>query len=170
MKRQVHYTVLFGMYFCDWYVELSKPILNEGDAEAQAETRAMTAWVLDKILVLLHPFMPFVTEELWQRLAEYGQERETMLILSEWPELSGLTDQTADEEIDWLIRLITDVRSVRSEMNVPAGARIPLVLSGANDLTVARSDRHEETIKRLARLESFMISSEMPKGAISNHY
>ena len=152
--------------FCDWYVELTKPVLNEGDAGAQAETRAMTAWVLDEILKLLHPFMPFLTEELWQRLAEYGPKREQMLILSEWPELSGLTDSKADEEIDWLIRLITDVRSVRSEMNVPAGAKVPLVLSGGNAATVERVERHEDTIKRLARLESFMLSDELPKGAI----
>ncbi len=152
--------------FCDWYVELTKPILNEGDASAQAETRAMTAWVLDQILKLLHPFMPFITEELWERLAEYGSKREQMLILSTWPEIKGLVDEQADNEVDWVIRIITDVRSVRSEMNVPAGARVPLVFCGANDLTISRVERHEETIKRLARLESFRLSDEMPRGAV----
>ncbi|MGH1350482.1 MAG: valine--tRNA ligase [Methyloligellaceae bacterium] len=152
--------------FCDWYVELTKPILNEGDADAQAETRAMTAWTLDQILKLLHPFMPFITEELWERLAEHGPKRDTMLILAEWPQLDGLADEKADQEVDWLIRTINEIRSVRSELNVPGGARVPLVFTGASDVTVARIERHEDVIKVRARLESLLISDEIPQGSV----
>ena len=139
--------------FCDWYLELIKPILSGADQQAAAETRAMTAWVLDRALKLLHPFMPFVTEELWAKLAAEGEGRETLLILAPWPKHRGLENAEADAEIGWVIRLISEVRSVRSEMNVPAGARVPLVVSGASEATTARAKRHEETILRLARIE-----------------
>ncbi|MEM7620900.1 MAG: valine--tRNA ligase [Pseudomonadota bacterium] len=152
--------------FCDWYLELIKPILNEGDSKAQSETRATTAWALDQVLKLLHPFMPFLTEELWMRLAEYGPDRKTLLALADWPDYTGLINKKADEEINWVIRLISEVRSVRSEMNVPAGAKIPLVITGANAQTIARVECHEDTIKRLARLESFLLSNNVPKGAV----
>src|SRR5262245_35941424 len=118
--------------FCDWYLELAKPILIGNDETAKAETRATVAWALDQVLKLLHPFMPFITEELWARLVEVGVERQNLLCLSSWPELEGLTNAEADEEIGWLVRLVSEVRSVRNEMNVPAGARIPLVLVGAS--------------------------------------
>jgi valyl-tRNA synthetase len=140
--------------FCDWYLELSKPILTGADQAAAAETRAMTAWVLDRALKLLHPFMPFVTEELWAKLAAEGEERESLLILAPWPKRFGLENAQADTEIDWVIRLISEVRSVRSEMNVPAGAKVPLVISGASEETAARAKRHEETILRLARIDA----------------
>ena len=97
----------------------------------KAETRATTAWVLDQILKLLHPFMPFITEELWDRLVEVGVKRENLLCLSAWPVLTGLADAAADEEIGWLVNLVSEVRSVRSEMNVPAGAKTPLVMVGS---------------------------------------
>jgi valyl-tRNA synthetase len=93
--------------FCDWYLELAKPILNGDDEPAKAETRATTAWVLDQILKLLHPFMPFITEELWDRLVEVGVKRENLLCLSAWPLLTGLADATADEEIGWLVNLVS---------------------------------------------------------------
>ena len=118
--------------FCDWYLELAKPILNGDDEPAKAETRATAAWVLDQILKLLHPFMPFITEELWDRLVEVGVKRENLLCLSAWPVPTGLADAVADEEIGWLINLVSEVRSVRSEMNVPAGAKTPLVMVGAS--------------------------------------
>jgi valyl-tRNA synthetase len=150
--------------FCDWYLELIKPILA-GNDEAAAETRAMTAWVLDRALKLLHPFMPFVTEELWAKLASPDAPRDTLLILAPWPKHLGLENAEADAEIGWVIRLISEVRSVRSEMNVPAGARVPLVVSGASDETTARAKRHEETILRLARIES-MSFGKAPPGAV----
>jgi valyl-tRNA synthetase len=151
--------------FCDWYLELSKPILTGEDKEAAAETRAMTSWVLDRALKLLHPFMPFVTEELWAKLAREGEGRESLLILAPWPKHQGLEIAEADAEIGWVIRLISEVRSVRSEMNVPAGAKVPLVISGASDGTTARAKRHEETILRLARIEA-MSFGKAPAGAV----
>ena len=151
--------------FCDWYLELIKPILSGSDQDAAAETRAMTAWVLDRALKLLHPFMPFVTEELWAKLAPEGEGRESLLILAPWPKQQGLENAEADAEIGWLIRLISEVRSVRSEMNVPAGAKVPLVISGASDGTTARAKRHEETILRHARIDA-MSFDKVPAGAV----
>ena len=151
--------------FCDWYLELIKPILSGADQAAAAETRAMTAWVLDRALKLLHPFMPFVTEELWAKLASPDNARDSLLILAPWPKHQGLENAEADAEIGWVIRLISEVRSVRSEMNVPAGAKVPLVISGASDGTTARAKRHEETILRLARIEA-MSFGKAPAGAV----
>ena len=151
--------------FCDWYLELAKPILTGTDEPAKAETRATAAWALDQILKLLHPFMPFITEELWSRLVEVGVERENMLCLSAWPEPMGLANAQADEEIGWLVKLVSEVRSVRSEMNVPAGVKIPLLLVGANKTTRARAEHHEETVKRLARLDAISFGKAPPKGA-----
>ena len=149
--------------FCDWYLELCKPILAGGEAEA-AETRTMAAFVLDRALILLHPFMPFVTEELWaERAPEAG--RASLLMLAPWPEHRGLADAQADAEIGWLIRLVSEVRSVRAEMNVPAGAKVPLVIAGASAETKARVARHEETMLRLARLEKVEFGKP-PAGAV----
>ncbi len=150
--------------FCDWYLELIKPIFMGGDEAAIAETRATTAWVLDQILLILHPFMPFMTEELWATTA--GPARTTLLALAPWPTLSGLGDKDADAEMGWVIRLISDVRSVRSEMNVPAGAKIPLMIKGASAENLARLDRHKDLILRLARLSSADVSETVPAGAL----
>jgi valyl-tRNA synthetase len=151
--------------FCDWYLELAKPILDGEDAEAKAETRATAAWVLDQVLKLLHPFMPFITEELWARLVEVGVERASLLCLSTWPVFEGLADPQADEEIGWIVKLVSEVRSVRSEMNVAAGAKIPLVLVGANKATRARAETHEDTIERLARIDSISFAKAPPPGS-----
>jgi len=152
--------------FCDWYLELIKPVLNGNDENAKAETRATAAWVLDQILIMLHPMMPFLTEELWENGVE-GPARKTMLITAQWPNYEAdLGDRAADAEIDWIIRLVTEVRSVRAQMNVPAGARIPLVLKGASDETVARMTRNKDMIERLARLDSLKAADEAPAGSI----
>jgi valyl-tRNA synthetase len=140
--------------YCDWYLELIKPILAGPDAEARAETRALAAFVLDQALKLLHPFMPFVTEELWAKLANEAEGRASLLMLAPWPETRGLEIAQADAEIGWLIKLISEVRSVRSEMNVPAAAKVPIIIAGAADTTRARIAVHADTIKRLARLDS----------------
>ena len=150
--------------YCDWYLELIKPILAGADQDAAAETRAMAAFVLDQALKLLHPFMPFVTEELWVKRAP-AEGRPSLLMLAPWPEHRGLENAQADAEIGWLIRFISEVRSVRSEMNVPAGAKVPLVVSGASDETRARVARHEETLLRLARLEKIEFGAS-PHGAV----
>jgi valyl-tRNA synthetase len=151
--------------FCDWYLELIKPILEADDEAAKAETRATTAWALDQILKLLHPFMPFITEELWDRLATGAAGRETLLCLASWPVLEGLADPEADAEIGWLVQLIGEVRSVRSEMNVPGGAKIPLVLVGARKAERARAERHEDTIKRIARIDEMSFARTAPRGS-----
>ncbi|MDP2621746.1 MAG: valine--tRNA ligase [Hyphomicrobiales bacterium] len=152
--------------FCDWYVELSKSELSGEDSAARAETRAAAAWTLDQILRLLHPFMPFLTEELWQRTGEAGPARESLLILADWPALDGLADAAADAEIGWLIDLIGQIRSVRMEMNVPAGALIPLVLVGGSEEARTRAGLHGETIRRLARLETISFAGAAPQGAV----
>ncbi|HRK19818.1 MAG TPA: valine--tRNA ligase [Hyphomicrobiaceae bacterium] len=151
--------------FCDWYLELTKPILNGTDEDAKRETRIMTAWVLDQILKMLHPIMPFITEELWGRMVEVGEQRQSLLCLSNWPDLSGLEDEAADAEIGWLIALISEIRSVRSEMNVPASAKMPLVLVGADAAAKARAARHDETIQRMARVSEITHAAAPPKGA-----
>ncbi len=151
--------------FCDWYLELIKPVLEGGTDAAKAETRATTAWVLDHILKLLHPFMPFITEELWARFGETGIKRDSLLCLSPWPALGDLAHASSQEEIGWLVKLVSEVRSVRSEMNVPAGARIPLVLIGGGAAVRARAERHEAIIKRLARIEAMTFADAAPKGS-----
>ncbi len=150
---------------CDWYLELAKPLLTGDDAAAKAETQATAAWVLDQILPLLHPFMPFVTEELWQKTGEHGPKRESVLALAAWPKLAGLSNPDAEAEIGWVVSLVSEVRSLRSEMNVPAGAKLPLVLVGASESTKARAHQHEETLKRLARLDAITYEAAAPKGA-----
>ncbi len=139
--------------YCDWYLELIKPILTGSDEAAAAETRAVAAAVLDRALKLLHPFMPFVTEELWAKLGEEVGGRASLLMLAPWPEQEGLQNADADAEIGWLIRFISEVRSVRAEMNVPAGAKVPLIIAGAGEVTKARVARHQDTLLRLARLD-----------------
>lgn len=151
--------------FCDWFVEFAKPVFNGTDEAAKAETRATAAWALDQILAILHPFMPFVTEELWAETGKFGPARESMLILTEWPDLSGLEDPAADAELTWLIDVITNVRSIRSEMNVPAGAKLPMVVVGAGETTLARLVAGTSLITRLARLEEISPQANVPGGS-----
>jgi valyl-tRNA synthetase len=152
--------------FCDWYLELTKPVLDGGDEAAKAETRATTAWALDQIMKLLHPFMPFITEELWERRSgEARDPAEALLCLAAWPTFEGLADPKADAEIGWLIELVSEVRSVRAEMNVPGGAKVPLVLVGSGKSARARADAYDDTIRRLARIEAISFAKTPPKGA-----
>ena len=148
--------------FCDWYVELSKPTLQGEDGADKDETRATAAWTLGQILKLLHPFAPFVTEALWASFGEGGQ-----LITAEWPRAeAALSSPEASEEMNWVIDLIGAVRSVRQEMNVPAGAKIPLVFIGGGDTARARLSAHEAVIERLARLSGVSLADAAPKGAV----
>ncbi|MGI9413099.1 MAG: class I tRNA ligase family protein, partial [Hyphomicrobiales bacterium] len=159
------YHFVWGV-FCDWYVELIKPLLGGEDEAAKAETRQAAGWALDQILRLLHPFMPFVTEELWARLGENGAGRATALILADWPVYDGLQNEPAREEIEWVVRLISEIRSVRAEMNVPAGAKIPVVIAGAGDATAARVEAWRSELSRLARLETIDLADAVPEGAV----
>jgi valyl-tRNA synthetase len=152
--------------FCDWFVEFSKPILNGPDGAAKHETAATAAWVLEQILGLLHPFMPFVTEELWSRLDE---NRAGPLITEPWPVLDDPTLQykQASEEIGQVIALVSGVRAARAEMNVPAGAKIPLLIRGAGGIP-AWAENQRQQIEQLARLDSLAaLEGEVPKGAIN---
>ncbi|MEM8843325.1 MAG: class I tRNA ligase family protein, partial [Pseudomonadota bacterium] len=150
--------------FCDWYVELSKPLLQGEDAEAKAETQAVMAWALDQCLILLHPIMPFISEELWGSLAD----RQRMLVHADWPSLDeAMIDPAADAEITWVIRLIEGVRSARVEMNVPAGAKIEMVLTGHDGPVAMRLLRNAPLIQRLARLSECAVAEQAPEGSVT---
>lgn len=149
---------------CDWYLELLKPVFSGTDEGAKKEAQACTAYILEEIYKLLHPFMPFMTEELWAHTAGEGVERDHLICHADWPAPSYADDAAADE-INWLIDLVSGIRSVRAEMNVPPSAIAPLVVVGANSLTRERLSRHDAAIKRLARVDSISQTDEAPKGA-----
>ena len=149
--------------FCDWYLEFAKPLFNGQDEKAKAETRATTAWVRDQILKLLHPFMPFVTEELWAKTA--ASPRDSLLVVTSWPEFTLPDYSAATREMEWVIGLVKGVRSVRAEMNVPAGAKIPLVMTGASEESAARLARHIDVIATSARLSNAEAAPAIPKGS-----
>jgi valyl-tRNA synthetase len=157
------YRFVWNLY-CDWYVELAKPLLTDGNP-ARDETRATVAFVLDEILKLLHPFMPFLTEELWRVTGESGPRRETMLVLAPWPTPAWEEDPGAEVEIGWLVDLVSNIRSVRSEMNIAAAAQIPLVLV-ASPATRERAGRWSSAIKRLARIADIGFADAPPKGSV----
>ena len=147
---------------CDWHLELLKPVFMGADEAAKAESQAVLAYVLDETFKLLHPFMPFMTEELWGVTAE---RRDTLLCHAPWPQ-AAFSDPEAAEDINWLIEAVTAIRSVRAEMNVPPATQAPLVASGANALTMDRLKRHDAALRRLARLSSIEIAAEAPKNAV----
>ena len=135
--------------FCDWYIELSKPIFYGEDEAAKAETRAVAAWVLDRILIILHPFMPFITTELWNNLCT---ERDCKLIHAPWPKKEQI-DEAASADIDWAIELISAIRSLRAEMNIPASAKLNIILKDAASCSQANVKALNKLICSLARLE-----------------
>ncbi|WP_183751272.1 valine--tRNA ligase [Pseudochelatococcus contaminans] len=152
--------------FCDWYLELAKPVLQGEDGSAKDETRATIAWLIDEAARLLHPFMPFLTEELWAIKGEQGPARETLLTLAPWPVPTVAGDAEAQAEIGWVVALVSEVRSVRAEMNVPAGAQIPLALVGVSASIRERAERWRDTIARLARLSAIDFADSAPEGAV----
>jgi len=149
--------------FCDWYVELAKPLLQGADGAEKDETRATTAFVLDQIYALLHPFMPFLTEELWAIKGAEGPKRETMLALAAWPSLEGLEDADAEREIGWVVDVISEARSLRAEMNLTSETE--LLLIGADEALQARATRWDETIRKLARLSRLGFADTAPKSS-----
>jgi valyl-tRNA synthetase len=187
------YRFVWNVY-CDWYLELAKPVLMGEEGGAKSETRAMVAWARDEILKLLHPFMPFITEELWAVTAanahssspsslvgeggegvrpqtrapvpHKGGEDRTLLALAPWPKLEGLTDDAAEAEIGWVVDLVTAIRSVRAEMNIPPATSTPLVLSGASADTRERAPRWSDVIKRMARLADISFADRAPEGSV----
>ena len=150
---------------CDWYLELAKPVFSGADEAAAKETRAMVAFVLDQSILMLHPFMPFITEELWSVTAGEGG-RETMAALASWPDLGALRDAEAEAEIGWLVDFVTEIRSIRTEIGVPGGAMVPLVMVDASDEVTSRYDRLGDTLKRLARLSEVTFSDSVPRGSV----
>jgi valyl-tRNA synthetase len=152
------YRFVWNIY-CDWYLELAKPVLLGPEGAAKSETQAMVAWARDQILKLLHPFMPFVTEELWGLTAK----RASLLALGEWPSLEGIGDAKAEAEIGWVIDLITAIRSVRAEMNL--NAPLPLVMVRVGDPVWDRAQRWSEFIMRMARISGMSRKATYPQGA-----
>jgi valyl-tRNA synthetase len=159
------YRFVWNVY-CDWYLELAKPVLLGPESPAKTETCAMVAWARDQILALLHPFMPFITEELWAVTAEGGVARDGLLALGPWPILTGLHDEEAEAEIGWVIDLVNAIRSVRAEMNIPPASLIPLALAAASEKTRARAGRWADMIKRLARIADISFADAPPRGAV----
>ncbi len=162
------YQFVWGTY-CDWYLEFAKPLLYGEDNPKKFETKATAAFVLDQILKLLHPFMPFISEELWGQVASEGGTRRTALIKAKWPELNEeLIDEETTAEMEWVVNLIQSIRSVRAEMNVPSAAKIPLYLLGATPKNQNRFLIHQNLIMQLARLESTHIESTdvVPQGSV----
>ncbi|WP_119303257.1 valine--tRNA ligase [Dongia deserti] len=150
--------------FCDWYLEFTKPILQGADETAKCETRATTAWVLGQMLHLLHPFMPFITEELWEQVRA---DQRDLLISTHWPEYSDtLVDVTIDADLGWVIRVIESVRALRAEMNIAPGPMLTLLLRDAGAATRARLEQFGDLVKRLARADQIEVTNaEPPKGA-----
>ncbi len=140
--------------FCDWYIELTKGAMDD-------ETRAVAGWAFDQILVMLHPFMPFITEELWSLTGARANE----LIVAQWPQALAAVDSDAQAEIDWLIRLVSAIRTARTELNVPPGAKLPIVVSGAAEDTHRRLDRQGVALARLGRVESLSFGEPPAGGA-----
>ncbi len=146
---------------CDWYLELLKPVFQGSDEGAKSEAQACTAWVLDEVYKLLHPFMPHMTEELWFLTETLGMEREDMLALTQWPEVT-FADEEAACDINWLIDVITGIRSVRFEMNIPVAKLAPLVIVEGGDVTRDRVQRYDAVLKKLARIETIEFSDKVP--------
>ena len=149
--------------FCDWYLELAKPLLQGADGAEKDETRATAAFVLDQIYSLLHPFMPFITEELWAIKGAEGPNRDTILALAAWPSLQGLEDAAAENEIGWVVDLVSEIRSLRAEMALTGETELLLV--GADAALQARAQRWDETLRKLARLSRIDFVEAAPKAA-----
>ena len=154
--------------FCDWYLELAKPVFNGADEAAKAETRAMTAWTIDQMLKLLHPVMPFITEELWAELGKEGPARESLLIGAEWPVLpDAFIDTAAEAEIGWLVDLVGEIRALRAEMNVPPSAKPPLAFIAPDAVTAERIARHRDLLLTLGRVSEVTSVEAAPAGAVT---
>ncbi|WP_019995366.1 valine--tRNA ligase [Aureimonas ureilytica] len=149
---------------CDWYLELAKPIFLADDEAAKAETRRVTGYVLDQLYALLHPFMPFLTEELWAVTAPEGQSRATLLCHAPWP-TGTFRDDAAASDLNWLVDLVSEIRSVRAEMNVPPSAEAALVAVAPDQIVEERLTRHEAALKRLARLSGITVAETAPAQA-----
>ena len=160
---QALYSFVWGTV-CDWYVELSKPLLNSDDSKIKNETRQTMGWVIDHCLILLHPIMPFITEELWETLSK----RKEMLVHCDWPEYdSALIDHVADLEMNWVVNLIESIRSARAQLRVPAGLKIPMIFLEMDSEAKQAWENNSEMIQKLARITELTSADEIPKGSIA---
>ena len=160
---QALYSFVWGTV-CDWYVELSKPLLNSDDSKIKNETRQTMGWVIDHCLILLHPIMPFITEELWETLSK----RKEMLVHCDWPEYdSALIDHVADLEMNWVVNLIESIRSARAQLRVPAGLKIPMIFVEMDSEAKQAWENNSEMIQKLARITELTSADEIPKGSIA---
>ena len=160
---QALYSFVWGTV-CDWYVELSKPLLNSDDSKIKNETRQTMGWVIDHCLILLHPIMPFITEELWETLSK----RNEMLVHCDWPEYdSALIDHAADLEMNWVVNLIESIRSARAQLRVPAGLKIPMIFLEMDSEAKQAWENNSEMIQKLARITELTSADEIPKGSIA---
>jgi len=160
---QALYSFVWGTV-CDWYVELSKPLLTSDDSKIQNEARQTMGWVIDHCLILLHPIMPFITEELWETLSK----RNEMLVHCDWPEYdSALIDHAADLEMNWVVNLIESIRSARAQLRVPAGLKIPMIFVEMNSEAKQAWENNSEMIQKLARITELTSADEIPKGSIA---
>ncbi|NVK14939.1 MAG: class I tRNA ligase family protein, partial [Rhodobacteraceae bacterium] len=149
---------------CDWYIELSKPLFGSEDEAVITETRQTLGWVLDQCMILLHPIMPFITEELWGNTAK----RSGMLVHEDWPAYgTELVNPEADAEMNWVITAIENIRSTRAQMHVPAGAKIPMVVTEFSDQARSAWEKNEAMIQKLARITSLEQVESFPKGCAS---
>ncbi len=154
------YSFVWGKV-CDWYVEFAKPMFDTDQAD---ETRKTMAWVLDQSMILLHPIMPFITEELWGTTGR----RAKMLVHSDWPTYgSELDDPQARREMNWVTGLIDEVRSARAQMHVPAGLKVAMLRHDLDRAALQALGNNQALILRLARLESITQADTSPKGAIT---
>lgn len=152
--------------FCDWYVELIKPVMDGDNEAAKTETRACASWAYEQILKLLHPFMPFLTEELWDATDKNGTHK-SFLMSADWPVLGNdFINAGAETDIAWLIDLITEVRSVRTEMNIPPSRKGKMVLIGASKDTLARMDTYKDALERMARMSEWKTANSAPRASI----
>ena len=160
---QALYSFVWGTV-CDWYVELSKPLLNSDDSKIKNETRQTMGWVIDHCLILLHPIMPFITEELWETLSK----RNEMLVHCDWPEYdSALIDHAADLEMNWVVNLIESIRSARAQLRVPAGLKIPMIFLEMDSEAKQAWENNSEMIQKLARITELTSADEITKGSIA---
>lgn len=150
--------------FCDWYLEFSKPVFYGDNLEEKVETQSTAAWVLDQILTMLHPFMPFITEELWGKTNDH---RETSLVSAAWPELSELIDGAASDELNDVINLITTIRALRSDVNVPVGAKVNVFVQGGSEALLQTIATHKASLLQMARLNEIAeLSGAIPSGSV----
>ncbi|MGH1378279.1 MAG: valine--tRNA ligase [Alphaproteobacteria bacterium] len=157
------YGFVWGTY-CDWYLEFSKPVLQGGGSAAE-EVRQTTSWALEQILTLLNPFMPYITEELYSSIGK--REAGDRLLTSAWPVYGDdLLDNEAVQQMEWLQNVVTEIRSVRADMNVPAGAKVELLVKGACETTKLGFEEFEDVLLRMARLSSISHVDDVPKGSI----